>query len=150
MEMAAARSGSKYQRTEAGASSSTPLYSAASLDLLSASPPEVTGFSNVVSHPTFDGDNLTELLRQETLKNEKLIFHIKALESSSTNWATEKRHINDALRAKLDENNSLQPFIKQEQLKFEAVSYDLEQMTAKYQAYAIPTPGWLSIVEIGL
>ena len=121
MEMAAARSGSKYQRTEAGASSSTPLDSAASLDLLSASPTEVTGFSNVVSHPTFDGDNLAELLRQETLKSEKLIFHIKALESSSTTWATEKRHLNDALRAKLDENNSLQLFIKQEQLKFEAV-----------------------------
>ena len=76
------------------------------------------------------------MLRQETLKSERLVYQIRAFESSSDTWIQEKLQLNDALRAKLEENNSLQLFIKQEQVKFEAVSYDLEQMTAKYQAYA--------------
>ena len=67
MEMAAVSSASKYKRTEAIASSSKPLESAASSDLLSSSPPGVTGPASVASHPTFDGDNLAELLKQKTL-----------------------------------------------------------------------------------
>ena len=135
MEMKAARNVSKYQRTEAGASSFTPMDSGANSDLLPASPPEVTGFSGVTPRPTFDDDNLTELLRQEQLKNERLVFEVRAFESSSATWAQEKRQLNETLRAKLDENNSLHLFIKQEQVKFDAVSYDLQEMTDKCQAY---------------
>ena len=135
MEMAAVlSSASKYQRTEAGASSSTPLESAASSDLLSSSPPGVTGPANVVSHPPFDGDNLSELLRQETLKNERLIFQIRAFESSSVTWAAEERHLNEALRAKLDENNVLHVALKQEELKVAFISEELAEETTKLQA----------------
>ena len=134
MEVTAAGFGSKYQRTEVGASSSIPLDSGANLDMLPASPPAVTGSSGVGLRPTFDGDNLAELLRQETLKNDRLVYQVRAFESSSATWIQEKRQLNDALRTKLDENNSLQSIIKQEQIKYDALSYDLAQMTDKYQA----------------
>ena len=89
----------------------------------------------MASHPPFTGDNLSELLRQEKLKNERQTFQIRAFESSSETWAAEKRDLNEALRAKLDENNVLHTALKQEELKLAFIFEELSAKTIKLQAY---------------
>ena len=78
---------SKCSRTEAGASSSMSIDCSSNLDLPPSSSPRATGPVNQGLQPPFDGDNLAELLRQEKIKNEALIFQIKAFTNSSSFWS---------------------------------------------------------------
>ena len=122
---------SKFPRTEASASTSMPMDFSSNSDVPSSSFSKVTVPTTLGSQPPFDGDNLSELLRQETVKNEKLNFQMRAFTDSSATWIEEKRHLNEALRQKLEENNILQVSVRQEAEKVSFLTAEKDDLATQ-------------------